>query len=181
MGGYSIEELFQKYEQDITSYLIYYTGSADVEDLVQDTFLIAMRNLSNFRENSHPKTWLISIARNIVIDKFRRRILWRKIKNILSTEQNTLDTVEMEIIKKQENNQLYKAIYKLPTQYREVVILRGIMELSAKEASDIVKCSPNKVNVLYHRSLKKLREILKKEGYTYGGNQRYKGKSKKSS
>ncbi|MEK5523117.1 RNA polymerase sigma factor [Heyndrickxia sp. FSL W8-0423] len=75
MGGYSIEELFQKYEQDITSYLIYYTGSADVEDLVQDTFLLAMKNLSNFKENSHPKTWLISIARNIVIDKFRRRLL----------------------------------------------------------------------------------------------------------
>ncbi|HSO58436.1 MAG TPA: sigma-70 family RNA polymerase sigma factor, partial [Paenisporosarcina sp.] len=86
MGDHSVASWFQSYEKDVTSFLIYYTGSIEVEDLVQDTFLIAMNKLSNFKGDSHPKTWLISIARNIVIDRYRRRKVWERIKHVLSSE-----------------------------------------------------------------------------------------------
>lgn len=49
MKEYSIEDWFEKYERDITSFLIYYTGFTDVEDLVQDTFLIAINKISKFK------------------------------------------------------------------------------------------------------------------------------------
>jgi RNA polymerase sigma-70 factor (ECF subfamily) len=65
---YKIAEWFQKYEADITSFLVYYTGSLEVEDTVQETFLIAIKKISEYKGDSHPKTWLISIARNLVID-----------------------------------------------------------------------------------------------------------------
>ena len=84
MANHSIENWFKLYERDITSFLIYYTGSMDVEDLVQDTFMIAMKKMSGFKEQSHPKTWLISIARNRVIDNYRRRKVWEGIKHLVS-------------------------------------------------------------------------------------------------
>ena len=40
---------FKLYERDITSFLIYYTGSMDVEDLVQETFMIAMKKMSDIQ------------------------------------------------------------------------------------------------------------------------------------
>lgn len=62
MANDTIEDWFHLYERDITSFLVYYTGSMDVEDLVQETFLIAIRKMSMFKGQSHPKTRHISIG-----------------------------------------------------------------------------------------------------------------------
>ncbi|WP_394191444.1 RNA polymerase sigma factor [Paenisporosarcina quisquiliarum] len=167
MEKYSIADWFHSYEKDVTTFLIYFTGSIEVEDLVQDTFLVAMNKSSNFKGESHPKTWLISIARNIVIDRYRRAKVWERIKHILSSDEAYSLDVETSIIRKLENNQLNSAIHKLSNPYKEVVILRGILDFSSQETSSVLKCSQNKVNVMYHRALKKLREILEEDGFLY--------------
>ncbi|MGD6774653.1 RNA polymerase sigma factor [Sutcliffiella horikoshii] len=68
-----ITDWFQEYHNDIYNFLIYYTGSMDVEDFVQETFLKAVRNIHKFKGESNPRTWLISIARNVAIDESRKR------------------------------------------------------------------------------------------------------------
>src|SRR3954466_2885024 len=78
-----VEIWFYKYEKDITNYLVYYTGSRDVEDMVQETFLRAFKGFNHFRHNSNPKTWLISIARNTAADSFRKKGILQKIKTKL--------------------------------------------------------------------------------------------------
>lgn len=167
MVRHSIEEWFELYEEDITSYLIYYIGSKDVEDLVQDTFMKALKKMSKFKEQSHPKTWLISIARNIVIDNYRKRKVWERIRHLAVHGQRYSNEMEEQTMINQEIGQLYEAIQQLPSKYKEVVILRGIIELNPQEASEILNSNENHVNVLYHRSLKKLKEILVvKVGFT---------------
>ncbi|MFJ7935452.1 RNA polymerase sigma factor [Sporosarcina sp. NPDC096371] len=165
MTNQAIAEWFQLYEEDITSFLIYYTGSLDVEDLVQETFLIAMKKMSGFKGQSHPKTWLISIARNKVIDDYRRKKVWEKIKYSIFREQKLSNELEERTIMNQEVSHLYKAIHQLSPRYKEVVILRGILELTPKEVSEVLKVNVNHVNVLFHRSLTKLKDILVKEGF----------------
>lgn len=165
-----IEDWFHMYEQDVTSYLIYYTGSLDVEDLVQETFLIAITKVSNFRKGAHPKTWLISIARNLVIDQYRRHKVWERIKYFLVSEQKNDNVMEKQTIQSQDHQQLYDAIQQLSSNDKEVVIFRGILELSPTETSEIMKTNKNKINVTYHRSLKKLKAILEREGYSFEGN-----------
>ena len=176
-----IEVWFQQYEKDITSFLVYYTGSMDVEDLVQDTFLIALSKLSKFKRRSHPKTWLISIARNIVIDRYRRKKVWEKIKHYFTFEQKTGSESEEWVIKNQEHQLLYEAIDQLNPQYREVVILKGILELPSRETGEILKCTSNHVNVTYHRALKKLRTILDEEGIDHEGNRKNHRRTKEPS
>ncbi len=177
MTNHRIEEWFQLYEGDITSFLIYYTGSMDVEDLVQETFMIAMKKMSAFKGQSHPKTWLISIARNKVIDDYRRRKVWEKIKHSFFREQKSSNELEQRTIINHEIVQLYKAIHQLPPHYKEVVILRGILELTPKEASEVLKSNVNQVNVMFHRALKKLKEILVGGGMDYEGNEDFTRKS----
>ncbi len=181
MREYSIEDWFEKYEKDITSYLIYYTGFTDVEDLVQDTFLIAMNKLPKFKGNSHPKTWLIAIARNLVIDRYRRKKVWQRIKHYFITDREQSPGSEDIVIQNLEQQQLYDAIDRLSSQQKEVVILRGILELSSNDTGEILKCSPNNVNVTYHRALKKLKEFLKEEGFDLEGNGANQRKSKEPS
>ncbi|WP_144460276.1 RNA polymerase sigma factor [Siminovitchia fortis] len=181
MKEYSIEDWFEKYERDITSFLIYYTGFTDVEDLVQDTFLIAINKISKFKGGSNPKTWLIAIARNIVIDRYRRKRVWQRIKHYFTSDQEQVPGSEDIIIQSQEQQQLYDAIERLSSRQKEVVILRGILELSSNETGEILKCTPNSVNVTYHRALKKLKELMEEEGFDFEGNRANQRKSKEPS
>ena len=160
---HSIEDWFHEYERDVTSFLIYYTGTMDVEDLVQDTFMIALKKLSTFKGDAHPKTWLISIARNQVLDTYRRRQRWSRLAQLLGAEQRGMDEVEGQLIRSQATEELYRAIRRLSPKPRELVILRGILELSSKEAATILNSTDNAVNVMYHRALKKLKQVLEEE------------------
>jgi RNA polymerase sigma-70 factor, ECF subfamily len=163
-----IEEWFELYEKDVTSYLIYYTGSIDVEDLVQETFLRAMKKMTVYKKNGHPKTWLVSIARNMVIDQYRKSNVWNKIRHLFIKEQDILINMEQNIMINQDNSVLYHTINQLPAHYKEIIILKGIMEMSSKEVGLVIRSNENNVNVLYHRSLKKLKELLEKEGFEHG-------------
>jgi RNA polymerase sigma-70 factor (ECF subfamily) len=164
-----IEQWFIQYEKDVTNYLVYYTGSIDVEDLVQETFLRAFRAFSRFKNESSPKTWLISIARNTAIDFYRKKSVWNRLKQILDYESPMIheqDTGE-KIVQKKEYEHLYEEINALKPNYRDVILLKGIAELSSQEAGQVLGWTENKVNVTFFRALKKLNKRLK-EGEYFG-------------
>ncbi|WP_312469883.1 RNA polymerase sigma factor [Neobacillus sp.] len=164
---HQIEKWFIQYEKDVTNYLVYYTGSSDVEDLVQETFLRAFRAFSRFKNDSSPKTWLISIARNTAIDYYRKKSVWNRLKQILDYESPQLHEQDTggKIVKKMEYAHLYEAINGLKPSYRDVVLLKGIAEMSSREAGQVLGWSENKVNVTFFRAVKKLNEQLKEGEY----------------
>jgi RNA polymerase sigma-70 factor (ECF subfamily) len=164
---HQIEKWFIQYEKDVTNYLVYYTGSSDVEDLVQETFLRAFRAFSRFKNDSSPKTWLISIARNTAIDFYRKKSVWNRLKQVLDYESPKLHEQDTEgkIVKKMEYGHLYEAINALKPNYREVVLLKGIAEMSSREVGQVLGWSENKVNVTFFRAVKKLNECLKEGEY----------------
>lgn len=161
--SHQIEKWFIEYEKDVTNYLVYYTGTNDVEDLVQETFLRAIRALNRFKNESSPKTWLISIARNTAIDFYRKKSVWNRLKQIIDFESPKLQEqgAEEAVVKKIEYAHLYEVINTLKPNYRDVILLRGIAELSSKEAGQVLGWSENKVNVTFSRAVKKLNEQLK--------------------
>lgn len=155
-----ISEWFYLYNKDIYHFLVYYIGSSDVEDLVQEVFIRAIKGIDSFQEKSSPKTWLLSIARNVGIDEIRRRKrLSVKKATWFQDEQKDTETPE-DILQLNENNKLlYQAIQSLKTNYRDVVILRGIKELSVSETASILNWNENKVRTTYHRALKSLQNV----------------------
>ncbi|MDN3018149.1 RNA polymerase sigma factor [Paenibacillus sp. BSR1-1] len=164
--AHPIEKWFIQYEKDVTNFLVYYSGSRDVEDLVQETFLRAFQAYSRYKNEASPKTWLISIARNTAIDFYRKRSVWQKLKKLLDTESpKPLEPAEDLLVRKIEYAYLYEAINQLKDNYRDVIILRGIAELSSQEAGHVLGWSENKVNVTFHRAVKKLNECLKEGEY----------------
>ncbi|WP_335871489.1 RNA polymerase sigma factor [Bacillus sp. 2205SS5-2] len=160
---YEIKEWFSEYYNDIYNFLIYYTGAKDVEDLVQETFVKAVRNIHKYKGNSNPKTWLISIARNIAIDESRKRRKEEKKRfhlKQLNGERMTSNSPE-EIVQLDEMKaELYLAMRRLRQTYYDVLMLRGINELSVQETAQALNWSKNKVNLTYHRALKALEKKL---------------------
>lgn len=160
-----ISDWFHAYADDIYRFLIYYTSSPDVEDLVQEVFIKAIDNYDKFRGDSSPKTWLISIARNIAIDEARRKKSknWRELIHLY--EENTDRSPEEAKIWKEDIERLYQAIQNLKQDYHDVVILRAIKELSVRDSAKILNWSETKVRVTYHRALKNLKEQYKEVQY----------------
>lgn len=159
-AGLQIESWFSEYNDDIYNYLVYYTGSLDVEDLVQEVFIKALKGMKSFKGLSTPKTWLFTIARNTALDYYRKKkhesaVSYDDLENFTCEDRpgsNVMFSVEM--------LDLYNAVNRLNKNYRDVVILRGIRDLSSSETAEILKWSETRVNVTLHRALKSLRKEL---------------------
>ncbi len=167
-GGVSLSEKevitrwFHEYSVDILNFLIYYTGRVDVDDMVQEVFIKALNRIDTFNGSSRPKTWLFSIARNVAIDEIRK---WNREKNKIEKagnfqEQKNIQSPETLYQLDETNRELYRIIKSLKQSHRDVLILRGIKELTIKETAAVLHWSENKVKVTYHRALKALEKKL---------------------
>ncbi|ENH96157.1 RNA polymerase ECF-type sigma factor [Gracilibacillus halophilus YIM-C55.5] len=157
-----VSEWFQWYHQDIYNFLVYFTGRTDTEDLVQEVFIKAMKHAHRFSGKSSPKTWLISIARNLAIDdvrKKKRRALHYSKPLEDAFHIGDHETPETFIDQEVRNQELYQLIQSLRKNYRDVVILHGIQELSVAETAEVLDWSNQKVRTTYSRALKSLRKM----------------------
>ncbi|UCZ51400.1 RNA polymerase sigma factor [Bacillus shivajii] len=160
----TITNWFEKYSDDIYNFLIYYTGSTDVEDYVQEVFIKALRNYHSFKGDSNPKTWLFSIARNVAVDEMRKRKKETKKqqKSMKQKKESSLKTPEEVYQLNESKKELYQIIRTLKSNYRDVLILRGIKEFTVQETAEILNWTENKVKVTYHRALKAVEKKLRR-------------------
>ncbi|WEG12415.1 RNA polymerase sigma factor [Pullulanibacillus sp. KACC 23026] len=161
MEDQTISNLFYLYNKDIYHFLVYYTGLSDVEDLVQEVFIRAIKGWDSYEKRSSPKTWLISIARHVGIDEIRKRKRRQFLNQIYLNKEASLieeQTPDHALDINESNKALYQAIQSLKSSYRDVVILRGIKELSVTETAEVLNWSESKVRITFHRALKALKE-----------------------
>lgn len=161
-----IEEWFQLYADPVYNFLLYYIRSGDVEDLVQEVFIKAMRGISSFKGNSSPKTWLFSIARNVALDHIRKNRKRRDVTVFKDERHSPEDTLSPEILYQldETKREIYKAIGGLRQPFQEILIIRGIKECTIQESAGILRWSENKVKVTYHRALKALLKEVELNG-----------------
>lgn len=158
-----IEEWFDSYSDDLYNFLIYYTGSSDVEDLLQETFIKAIRGYNSFKGQAKPKTWLYQIARRVAIDRARKqkRVKWRE-QLPIDEDQISITQTPEEIYQLEETKlEIYKAMSKLKYNYRDLLLLRCMKEFSVQETADVLEWNSNKVRVTYHRAMKALKKELR--------------------
>lgn len=155
-----IESWFVMYGDDIYRFLVYFTGSTDVEDVLQETFVKAIRNFATFRGDSMPKTWLLKIARNLVVDESRQRrsgnLGWDAVKDWPSQEKSVEDLVT-------ENDsaaRLIDTLHDLDEKYRSVLLLRCLHDLSFKEISRLLGCTEITARSRFMRAKKQAETML---------------------
>lgn len=136
----------------------------DADDITQNTFIKAFKNLHSFNGNSSLFTWLYRIATNESLNFLQRK----KRKFLLSIEDHE------EVMKKYVDSsplidgdaierRLQKALLALPEKQRLVFNLRFYEDLSYDEISQITETSVGGLKASYHHAVKKLENELKKE------------------
>ncbi|MBC5636852.1 sigma-70 family RNA polymerase sigma factor [Ornithinibacillus sp. BX22] len=160
-----ISNWFEQYGNDIYHFLLYRIGPRDAEDLLQEVFIKALKGFTSFKENATPKTWLFSIARNLAIDETRKK----KAKKYATTvpldqanEPKTVNSPEAILDLNEDTKAIYECIQLLKPNYQDVIILRGIKELSVQETANILKWSESKVKSTHHRAKIALHEELRR-------------------
>jgi RNA polymerase sigma-70 factor (ECF subfamily) len=154
------DNLYQAHAPLIYRFMFWRTKDRALsEDLTSNVFEKAWRTRKNFKGGS-AKAWLYSIAHTTLIDH------WRKKKD-LSADEMTISRVVSDSAEFGEAldqvgvaTDLHRALSRLPKQMRDVVELRFIQGLSARETAKQLDMSEANVRVIQFRALKKLRTYL---------------------
>jgi RNA polymerase sigma-70 factor (ECF subfamily) len=135
---------------------------AAAEDLTQATFEHALRAWSRFdaRKGSH-RTWLLTIARNLLIDDRRRDR-----SSGVEVEETMLPSVAGPEEKPRGSHEIAEALGKLGERDREVIALRFGGDLTGPEIAELLGLSLANVQQILSRSLRKLRAILDESGFS---------------
>lgn len=160
-----INEIYNRYHRDVYHFALYFTNNKqEAEDITQETFIKIMKSISSLKDPERLKTWILTIARNTAMDLQRKRKFVSLFPEWVFDKEKDSVTPEERLIQKGEWTELQNALLKLKQQYRTVVILRGLKELTIKETADILGCNEAKVRVDYHRALQLLKkQVLKDE------------------
>ncbi|SFF62419.1 RNA polymerase, sigma subunit, SigX [Halobacillus alkaliphilus] len=164
------DELYENYHHDLFQYLIYMVKDRDlVEDLVQDVYIKVLKSYQSFDGRSTEKTWLLSIARHVAIDYFRKqkrkrnRIMgffdWNEKGEQLKDHSSLPDEIA---VQNDEMKQVYKALDNCTLDQRNVIIFRFIQGMSIQETAEILNWSESKVKTTQHRGMKSLKEMMDK-------------------
>jgi RNA polymerase sigma-70 factor, ECF subfamily len=144
-------------------------NETEAEDVAQEAFLKAFRNLADFRAESKFSTWLISITLNEARRRLRRQSIVRmeslddppeeggKVSPALLRDWREIPSEALE--RRELRELLQRAIEGLSPIYREVLVLRDIEELSIEETARALAISISSVKVRLHRA----RIMLQKE------------------
>ncbi len=164
---FAFEQLANLFHQGIFRMVYYRTRSTmDAEDITQDIFLQALKNLSRLKETHKFKSWLFSIAVNKVRDFHRKK----RFQNLFGSYSEKENEVQPEPAQDGSNEAMDNLIQqdfwknvtilldKLPRMEREVFTLRFMDHLSIKEISAVLKKGESTVKTHLYRGLGKLRK-----------------------
>ena len=146
-------ELYVRYARLVHGILLARVPPAEADDLVQDVFLSAMRQLRGLRTVAAFRGWLAAIARNRATDYFRQTRPSVPIEENMKPESpakaNGLDALEV-----------LDVIRQLPEAYRETMILRLVEGMTGPEIARQTGLTADSVRVNLCRGMKMLRERL---------------------
>ncbi|HXE75099.1 MAG TPA: sigma-70 family RNA polymerase sigma factor [Candidatus Xenobia bacterium] len=143
--------LYDRYARVVHGILLSRVPYSEVDDLVQDIFLRALRQLHSLRDAALFPAWLAAIARNRANDFYRRL---RPVDELPESLPGRGGSEEGEALAALE------AIRSLPEAYRETLILRLVEGMSGVEIAERTGLTHGSVRVNLHRGMKALREKL---------------------
>lgn len=139
---------------------------ASVEDLTQVVFERALRAWPRYDpRRASPGTWLIAIARNVLIDHYRSRRSNQVEPLDLDETGARMPHVDAPELPAEPAPELHAALWTLSERDREILALRFGADLSGPEIAELTELSLGNVQQILSRSLRKLRDELEQRGY----------------
>lgn len=157
-----MDEIYKKYSKIVYRYLFCLTHDCDIaEEITQETFYIALKDISKFRKECKIEVWLCQIAKYIWYKELKKN---KRNVNIDEINSMYLDQdIEEDLIRKEEKEKLYNKLELLDKNTKEVILLRITSELSFKQIGDILGKNETWARVTFYRGKEKLKEVDKND------------------
>lgn len=154
MNKREFTKLFHEYADAVYRFAYWRVGSEEqAQDITSIVFTKAWEKREGF-DNKHPKAWLFTIARNTIIDGYRKKSESLLDEDFdLAVEDDTAERLD----KDSEKQVLMRALSSLSEELREIVHLRFIERASVQETAERTGKSESNVRVMQFRALQKLR------------------------
>ncbi|HNP19252.1 MAG TPA: sigma-70 family RNA polymerase sigma factor [Fulvivirga sp.] len=174
----AFEQLLYRHKSRIftTIYLIVKDNYV-AEDLLQETFIKAIRTIKEGRYNEEGKflPWILRIAHNLAIDNFRKEkryptVILEDGSSVFNTLRFAEDSVESEHVKQDTHAKLRQLIEELPEAQREVLVMRHYMDMSFQDISESTGVSINTALGRMRYALINLRKKMKQYKIAYDQN-----------
>jgi RNA polymerase sigma-70 factor (ECF subfamily) len=144
-------------------------NAPDAEDLVQETYLKAFRFWDSYEKGTNIRAWLFRIMKNAYINRYRKEkkepetVEYQEVENFYnSVRESASESSDLQelVFNNMLEDDVAKAIAELPEDFRTVVILCDIEELTYEEVAEFLECPIGTVRSRLHRGRKLLRTKL---------------------
>lgn len=164
--------LIKRHKQKLySSIYLLVRDRALTEDFFQDTFVKVIQSLKsgNYYEDGKFSAWLLRIARNLVIDYFRKNKKMQTVPNVVNEDGEEVDIFSILKIESDDRSTEEKIFIKktmralineLPYEQKEVIIMRTYYDMSFKEISDLTNVSINTALGRMRYSLINLKKMM---------------------
>ena len=149
----SLETLYQRHGASLLTYLRRSVGSREwAEDLLQETFVQALRRPNRLKDVDSPRAWLFTIAKHVAATAWRRRRATTTLSAHVPAPSKPPVDPRM--------RQMRDAVAALPAPQREVLELRLRHDLSYEEIAAVLEIPLGTVRSRIHYAMRKLRDRL---------------------
>jgi RNA polymerase sigma-70 factor (ECF subfamily) len=156
-----------EYLDGLYSYAMVLTRNhAEAEDLVQETYVRALKAMGRLRAGSNMKGWLFTILRNVWLNQLRKRRNGPQMIGIEvgddvanSIVEPSKDSYDL-YVSKTETERVRASIQELPIEFREIILLREYEDLSYQEVASVLGCPVGTVMSRLARARAKLHTLL---------------------
>jgi RNA polymerase sigma-70 factor (ECF subfamily) len=160
----SIDLLVSRYYKIVYAYIYKLTGDYHMSyDLTQEVFIKGIRAIKKYKHEDKLKSWMLTIASNLVKDYFRRqkrqKIDWCD-NYIDIKEENNIDTSMEALLQQEDNKSIRVLIDTLSLEMKEVIILRYFYDMKISEIAKITSTKEATVKTRLRRALKNLNKKL---------------------
>ena len=160
-----MDTIYKKYGEIVYKYVFCLTGNEDTtEEIVQETFLVAVKDINKFRGECKISTWLCQISKYIWYKKLKKEKLKKEIP--LDMLQDTLfieDAIEENLWNKEKKIELFKKLQNFDEDTKNVMYLRIFGNFEYNEIAEIMNKTSNWARVVFFRGKQRLKEELKNE------------------
>lgn len=146
----AFNELYKQFAPLVHGIILARVPRDEVDDLAQEVFLSAYKNLHTLRDRNAVGAWLAMIARNSATQYFRQARPTEELPEELSRNESV----------RTEAREILSAIRSLPEAYKETLVLRLVEGMTGQEIAEQIGLTPESVRVNLHRGMKLLRQKL---------------------
>jgi RNA polymerase sigma-70 factor, ECF subfamily len=133
------------------------------DDLVQETLVRALANIDSFERGTNLSAWLFTILRNLFRSQYRKRIRevdYDEESHVVKSAPTQLDRLQYE--------EFWRALWQLPAEHREILMLVVASDISYAEAAEICGCAVGTVKSRVNRARARLAALLGLEQRDFG-------------